>query len=83
MNWNYNARFRITAISAMAGVLLAIMVVVMLNQASATITGDQPPGMGMGDWVINNPTRVVDESISTTRTSSSTPNWRSGARPSI
>ncbi len=59
MNGNSKA-FRITAIGGLAALLLALVVVLMANPAAASGSGDWPPP-GTGDWVINQPTTVIDE----------------------
>jgi hypothetical protein len=44
------------------GLGLAVLgLLVLVGVVSATITGDLPPMMG--DWVIDNPTKVTDEEV--------------------
>ncbi len=61
MNGNRKA-IRITVIGGLATLLLALVVVLMANPAAASGSGDWPPPF-MGDWVINQPTTVIDETI--------------------
>ena len=59
MNGN-NKTIRITIIGGLAVLLLALVVVLMANPAAASGSGDWPPP-ATGDWVINQPTTVIDE----------------------
>jgi hypothetical protein len=60
MTDNNNIRFHIAIIGVFAAAMLAIVVFMSMN-ASAVITGDAYSGYG--DWVINNPTWVIDDSV--------------------
>ena len=56
-----NARFSSTLMMAVGLGLAVLGLLVLVGVVSATITGDLPPGMG--DWVIDNPTKVTDEMV--------------------
>ena len=52
---------KLTLIGLLTLAGLALVAVLVVQPAGATITGDAPPGFG--DWTINNPTTIIDETV--------------------
>ena len=61
MNADNRIRFHLTVVGVFAAAMLAIVILMTMNQASAVVIGDNYSGYG--DWVITQPTTVIDETI--------------------
>ena len=52
-------RINFAVVGGLAAAVLLLVILIAVNSASASITGDAPPLSG--HWTINNPTTIIDE----------------------